>query len=77
MEQFDRFKEVRRMRGLSLEQVSEELFKRNIPRSPASISAYETGKRRPNARVAVALADIYRVSMDYLLCMTDFFVDKK
>ncbi len=77
MEQFDRFKEVRRMRGLSLEEVSEELFKRKIPRSPASISAYETGKRRPNAGVTVALADIYRVSMDYLLCMTDCFMDKR
>lgn len=35
--------------------------------SPSIISAYETGERTPSLQNLVSLADLYRVSVDYLL----------
>lgn len=35
--------------------------------SPSIISSYETGERTPSLQNSVSLADLYRVSVDYLL----------
>ena len=35
--------------------------------SPSVISAYETGDRTPSVQALIALADVYHVSVDYLL----------
>lgn len=35
--------------------------------SPSLVSSYETGERLPSLPMLIALADVYRVSTDYLL----------
>ena len=35
--------------------------------SPSVISAYESGDRTPSVQALIALADVYHVSVDYLL----------
>ena len=37
----------------------------------ALLSKYETGDRTPTTENLVILADLYGVSIDYLLCRTD------
>lgn len=36
-----------------------------------TLSGYEVGRSEPNAEVLVRLADLYGVSLDYILCRTD------
>lgn len=43
---------------------------RRLGVTPASISAYEKLERNPSIDKLIALADIYHVSTDYLLCRT-------
>ena len=38
--------------------------------SPSVISAYESGDRTPSVQALIALADVYHVSVDYLLGRT-------
>ena len=37
----------------------------------ALISKYETGERVPPTETLILLADLYEVSIDYILCRTD------
>ena len=36
-----------------------------------TLSGYEIGKNEPNLEALVRLADVYKVSLDYLMCRTD------
>ena len=36
-----------------------------------TLSGYEIGKNEPNLEALVRLADIYEVSLDYLMCRND------
>ena len=40
--------------------------------SRSAYSAYENGANAPPLEILIALADLYRVSVDYLLFRTDF-----
>lgn len=55
-------KEERKKRGLTQQQVAEHL---NITR--ASYTLYETGKNTPTTDSIIKLANLYKVSTDYLL----------
>lgn len=62
MEIKDILKEERKKRGLTQQQVAEHL---NIARG--SYALYETGKNTPTTDSIIKLADLYKVSTDYLL----------
>lgn len=55
-------RELREKRGLTLEQVAEELGLRN-----QYVSNYELGKRKPDYDILSRFADFYGVTVDYLL----------
>ena len=57
----NRIKEVRKKKGLSLQQVADAVGVGNN-----TISRYETGKREPKLEMWQKLADIYGVSVPYL-----------
>ena len=57
----NRLKEVRKKKGLSLQQVADVVGVGNN-----TISRYETGKREPKLEMWQKLADIYGVSVPYL-----------
>ena len=53
----------RALRDMSLRDVSKE-----VGVSANAISKYETGKMHPQSSVLVALAKLYGVSLDWLMC---------
>lgn len=57
----NRIKEVRKKKGLSLQQVADAVGVGNN-----TISRYETGKREPKLETWQALADFFDVSVPYL-----------
>lgn len=61
----NRIRELRRRSGISQEKLATAL---NL--TQASISLYETGGNIPTDML-VAIAEYFRVSVDYLLCRTD------
>lgn len=62
----NRIKELRKERGLSLEQLSHELGKRDCYISSSSLSKYERGVRNPKIENWIALANYFAVSISYL-----------
>lgn len=62
----ERLQEARKCKGLKQKEVSEYL---NI--AWRTYQNYETGERRPNFEILVALADLFEVTTDYLLGRTD------
>lgn len=60
-----RLRELRGSKNLMQDQVAKLI---NVDQT--TISAYENGTRQPSYDVLVALADLYRVSTDYLLGRT-------
>lgn len=62
----NRIAELRKEKGLTLQQVADAIGVGNN-----TISRYETGKREPNLAVINRLADFFNVSVDYLLGRTD------
>lgn len=50
--------------------LSQSEVARRIGVTPALISAYEKSERNPSIDKLIALADIYHVSTDYILCRT-------
>lgn len=62
----DRLKRCREEKKLSQTQVAEML---NITRQ--AYNHYETGNRMPTQETLVSLADLFNVSVDYLLGRTD------
>ncbi|WP_061342948.1 helix-turn-helix domain-containing protein [Clostridium botulinum] len=61
----DRLKELREDHGLRQTELADKL---NLSRN--AISAYETNTNEPNLDILVKFADIFNVSLDYLLCRT-------
>lgn len=61
-----RLKELRLSKGLRQEQVA-----KLIGVNKSAISTYESGNRQPSYDILVRLANLYRVSTDYLLGQTN------
>lgn len=61
-----------RLRQLRLDkQLRQEQVARLIGVSKGAISAYETDIRQPSYEILIRFANLYRVSVDYLLGRTD------
>lgn len=59
---YKRLIHLRTSNNMSQKELAQKL---NIERS--SLSSYETGRRSPDAKTLMAIADIFGVSVDYLL----------
>lgn len=68
----NRIKEVRKKKGLSLQQVADAIGVGNN-----TISRYETGKREPKLETWQALANFFNVTVPYLQGTDDKTVIKK
>ena len=62
-----RLKEIRKSKGISQLKMSMDL---NTNQN--TISRYETGEREPGINELIKIADYFNVSVDYLLCRTDY-----
>ena len=62
----DRIKKLREEKGLSREEMSNQL---NI--SYSALSKYETNKRFPDKNTLIELANFFDVSVDYIIGRTD------
>ena len=58
----ERLKTLRSQKGFSQRRVAEL-----IKVAPSAVAAYETGERTPSIEKLIALANLYRVSVDFLL----------
>lgn len=58
----DKFKELRKSRNLSQQQLADYLHT-----SKSSVNMYERGEREPGLEMLEAIADYFNVDMDYLL----------
>ncbi len=67
----NRIKQLRKEKGLSIDQLSQELKRRNTPISPASISKYEREKRNPKIKSWEILANYFDVSVPYIQGISD------
>lgn len=70
-EVMNRIKELRTEKGLSIEQLSDELKKSGVSISPSSISKYERGARQPKIENWLGMANFFGVSIDYLQGLSD------
>ena len=66
MDVSQRLKEVRKACGLRQQDVAEKTGINVI-----TLSGYELARSEPNMEALVRLADVYRVTLDYLMCRTD------
>lgn len=62
-----RLNQTRKARGITAQQMADQLCI-NI----RSYRAYESADRSPSLEMLVKIADILKVSTDYLLCRDDF-----
>ncbi len=62
-----RLRELRKEKGLTMKELGEMLGV-----SEATISLYESGKRTPNDELKKKLADFFKVSVDYLLGLSNY-----
>lgn len=62
----DRLKELREDRNMNQDELASLV---NLTRS--AISSYETNTNVPSLEIAIKLADVFEVSLDYLTCRTD------
>lgn len=60
----EKLKALREARGLTQLQVANQ-----VGISKAMISAYETASKAPSIEVLIRLSRLYRVSVDYLVCV--------
>lgn len=61
----NRLKELRRSKGLSIEELSKELKSRGVSISASAISQYERKERKPKIETWKKLADYFCVPVDY------------
>ncbi len=66
MNQYIRLREQREKHGMSQRQVAEQLGMHQ-----QQYQRYEQGVREPPISVLIALTEMYQVSVDYLLGLTD------
>lgn len=59
---FERMRELRKAKGLSLKQLGDMVGVAEV-----TISTYETGKRLPPVDIVCSIADVFDVSLDYLV----------
>ena len=52
--------------------LSQKHFGEMLSVSQDTISLWETGKSLPTAELLIAMAKKFNVSVDYILCLTDF-----
>lgn len=62
----DRLKELREDKNMNQDELANMV---NLTRS--AISSYETNTNVPSLEIAIKLADVFEVSLDYLTCRTD------
>ena len=62
----NRIREIRKEKGLTAKYLAHEL---GIAES--TVSQYENLKREPDQNTLIQIADLFGVSLDYLLCRTD------
>ncbi len=62
----ERLRQLRRARGMTQQELAQKL---NMTK--ASVSAYETSGKYPSVEVLRKLAELFRVSADYLLGLAD------
>lgn len=62
----ERLNQLRKSKGLYQKEVASRIGVNVI-----TLSGYEIGKSEPPLEVLVRLADLYSVSLDYLMCRTD------
>ena len=62
----ERLQQVRKESGLMQKEVADRTGINMV-----TLSGYEIGKNEPNMEALVRLADVYNVSLDYLICRTD------
>lgn len=62
----ERMRYLRQTRKKTLDELAEAL---NTTKT--TLSRYENNKRTPDADFVIILAQYYRVSSDYILCLTD------
>jgi len=62
----DRLKELREDTNLNQDELADMV---SLTRS--AISSYETNTNVPSLEIAIKLADVFEVSLDYLTCRTD------
>lgn len=62
----NRLKQLRKSKGYT--QVSLQM---QLGIEQSLLSKYENGERIPNVDALIKLADLYNVSIDYILCRTD------
>lgn len=62
----NRIRELRKEKGLTIKELSEELSKMGTPISPDSLSKYERELRNPKIENWLALADFFDVNISYL-----------
>jgi len=62
----DRLHQLREEKGLTRVQVAKEFAV-----SPSTYGKWELGKRKPDSDTMIKLAELYQVSVDYLLGTTD------
>lgn len=67
----NRIKELRQKKGISIDQLSNELKKDGISISPASISKYEREERKPKMENRLALSNFFNVPPSYLMGTSD------
>ena len=67
----NRIKQLRKAKGLSIDQLSNELKNQNTPISSASISKYEREKRNPKIKSWEILANYFNVSVPYIQGLSD------
>lgn len=62
-----RIKEIRTENKLNQQQFGEKLGV-----SQDTVSLWETGKSLPTAEVLILLSKTFHISVDYVLCLTDY-----
>ena len=63
----NQIKEIRREHKLSQAE-----FGRKLSVSQDTVSLWETGKSVPTAEFLIAIATTFQVSVDYILCLTEY-----
>ena len=63
----ERIKEIRKENGFSQQE-----FGKVLAVSQDTVSLWENGKSLPTAEFLIAMAQAFGVSVDYILCLTDY-----
>ncbi len=68
----DRIRNLRKEKGLTQTELAEKLDYCESPNSKGYISQWETGKELPPFERIVMMSDLFDVSVDYILCRSDY-----